>query len=233
MRLPGEHSGPAAPQPKRRGWRSLVRITLFVATFAFICGNLWIAVRAHGRVFHKLEDLPANDVGLVLGTSARAPGGGGNPFFANRIAAAAQLYHAGKVKHLLLSGDNRRAGNDEPTDMRNLLMKHGVPETATTLDYAGFRTLDSFARARAVFGVTKLTIITDDFHVDRALLLARHYGIDAIAFPSKPVPFEWSKKTRLREVGARGKALLDLYVLRTRPHFLGPPVALPVETSRP
>lgn len=198
-----------------------------------VLANVWIELRAWGRVHSHLEDLPPNDVGLVLGTSARTRGGWQNPFFANRIAAAAKLYHAGKVKHLLLSGDNRFVGNDEPTDMRAALAKLGVPETATTLDYAGFRTLDSLARAKGVFGVTKLTIITDDFHVERALLLARHYGIDADAFPSKPVPFKWSKKTRLREVGARCKALLDLYVLRTKPHFLGPPVQLPLSGAEP
>ena len=224
---------PAAPlQPKRRWCRRLFRLSFILGALAFICGNLWIALRAHSRVFVNLEELPSNDVGLVLGTSARGPAGWENPFFANRIAAAAELYRAGKVKHLLLSGDNRRVDNDEPTDMRKALAKHGVPESATTLDYAGFRTLDSLARAKEVFGLTKLTIITDDFHVERALLLARHYGIDATAYPSKPVAFKWSKKTRLREVGARCKALLDLYVLRTKPHFLGAPVTVPREHSQ-
>ena len=221
----------AAPQPKRLLWR-LFRLSLIAGALAFICGNLWIAIRAHGRVFTAVEELPPNEIGLVLGTSARGPAGWENPFFANRIAAAAELYRAGKVKHLILSGDNRRIGNDEPTDMRNALAKHGVPASATTLDYAGFRTLDSVARAQEVFDVGKLTIITDDFHVERALLLARHYGIDAVAFPSKPVPVRWSKKTRLREVAARCKALLDLYVLRTKPHFRGPPITLPLENSQ-
>jgi SanA protein len=211
----------------RRMWRWLFRASLTLGTLAFICGNLWIALRAQGRVFADVAEMPPNDVGLVLGTS-RGPAGWRNPFFANRIAAAAELYRAGKVKHLLLSGDNRRPSNDEPTDMRKALQKHGVPESATTLDAAGFRTLDSFARAKEVFGMTKLTIITDDFHVERALLLARHYGIDAIAFPSKPVPLKWAKKTRLREVAARCKALLDIYVLRTKPHFLGPRITLPL-----
>ena len=218
----------AAAQPTRAAWRSLLRWALHLGALAFVGGNLWIAIRAHGRVFTNLADLPPNDVGLVLGTSARGPSGWENPFFANRIAAAADLYRAGKVKHLVLSGDNREVGNDEPTDMRKALAKHGVPESATTLDYAGFRTLDSFARAKGVFGVQRVTIISDDFHLERALLLARHYGIDAIAYPSKPVPLKWSRKTRLREVGARGKALLDLYVLHTKPHFMGPPIRLPV-----
>jgi SanA protein len=144
------------------------------------------------------------------------------------MAAAAELYRAGKVRHLLLSGDNRTADYDEPTTMRDALVKLGVPERAMTLDYAGFRTLDSFARAKAVFGVDRLTLVTDDFHCPRAVLLARHFGIDAVAYQSKPVRWQWSKKTRLREVGAQLKALLDLYVLRTKPRFLGPRIELPV-----
>lgn len=199
----------------------------YAAAFAFALGNLWIETRAQGRVFSNVEEVPVNTIGLVLGTSHKLKSGSENPFFAGRIAAAAELFRAGKVRHLLLSGDNRTASNDEPTDMRRALAEHGVPESATTLDYAGFRTLDSVARAEAVFGVKMLTIVTDDFHAPRAVLLARHFGIEAQAFCSKPVPGRWSKKTRIREIGARCKALLDLYILRTQPHFLGERVLLP------
>ena len=190
-------------------------------------GNLWIELRARGRVFRSLDNVPAGEVALVLGTSRWLNGGYENPFFAGRIAAAAELYRAGKVRHLLLSGDNHIARYDEPTEMRAALLEKGVPESAVTLDYAGFRTLDSFARARHVFGLMRVMIVTDDFHAARAVMLARHFGIDAEAYCSQPVPMKWSKKSRLREVGARCKALLDLYVLGTQPRFLGPPVALP------
>ena len=216
--------GPA----KTSGFGRLFRALVYVGAFAFVLGNLWIVVRAHGRVFSDVADVPKNDVALILGTSARLRGGYQNPFFAGRMAAAAELYRAGKVRHLLLSGDNRTADYDEPTTMRDALVKLGVPERAMTLDYAGFRTLDSFARAKEVFGVDRLTLVTDDFHCPRAVLLARHFGIDAVAYQSKPVRWQWSKKTRLREVGAQLKALLDLYVLRTKPRFLGPRIELPV-----
>ena len=205
-----------------------LRAIAYVAGFAFCLGNLWIETRALRRVFTDVEDVPAREVGLVLGTSRWLSSGHENPFFAGRIAAAAELYRGGNVRHLLLSGDNRHVSNDEPTDMRRALAEHGIPESATTLDYAGFRTLDSFARAKAVFGVDRLTLITDDFHAARSVLLARHFGVDAQAFCSKPVPAKWSKKTRVREIGARCKALLDLYVLRTKPHFLGERVHLPM-----
>ena len=219
---------PGAPQ-NARPWRRRFRAVAYAGAFAFVLGNLWIVLRAHGRVFANAADVPSNDVALVLGTSARLKSGGDNPFFAGRMAAAAELYRAGKIRHLILSGDNREARYDEPTSMRDALGKLGVPADAVTLDYAGFRTLDSFARAKKVFGVDRLTVVTDDFHSPRAVLLARHFGIDAYAYHSKPVPMRWSTKTRIREIAARFRALLDLYLLRTKPHFLGPRIELPLD----
>lgn len=200
---------------------------LLLGAVPAIGGNLWITLRAHGRVFSRFNDVPVNDVALVLGTSSRTRGGHRNPFFAGRISAAAELFRAGKVRHLLLSGDNGTVRYDEASEMRRALVKEGVPESAMTLDYAGFRTLDSVARAHDVFGLARVTIVTDDFHAERSVLLARHFGIDAQVFCSRPVPLRWSKKTRLREIAARLKALLDLYVLRTKPHFLGERITLP------
>lgn len=207
--------------------RLLLGGLFMVSVLTFLGADLWIAIRTQGRVFSKLADVPLNEIGLVLGTSSRTSGNYQNPFFAGRIAAAAELYRAGKVRHFILSGDNSEANYNEPSDMRDALLKAGVPESAMTLDYAGFRTLDSFARAREVFGVTRVTIVTDDFHTERAVLLARHFGIDACAYHSAPVPLQYSQKTRLREIAARGNALLDLYVLHTKPHFLGPKIDLP------
>jgi len=106
--------------------------------------------------------------------------------------------------------------------MKQAVMALGVPESAITLDYAGFRTLDSVVRAREVFGQQKLTIITDEFHAYRAVFLARQYGIDAVAYCSAEVPMSRSAEARIREYGARVKAVLDLFVLHTRPRFLGP-----------
>lgn len=215
----------------RRARRSSLRWFVggaVVALCVLVLGNIWIEIRAAGRIYSDCARLSSSDVGLVLGTSRRLHGGYANPFFAGRMAAAVELYRARKVRHLILSGDNHSAGYDEPSDMRDALLEEGIPQDAMTLDYAGFRTLDSLARAKEVFGLNKLAIVTDDFHAARAIFLARHFGIDARACTSTPVKLRWSLKTRMRDVGARMKALLDVYILRTRPHFLGPKIELPV-----
>jgi SanA protein len=151
-----------------------------------------------------------------------------NPHFVHRIDAAVELYRAGKVKHLLVSGDNHKHGYDEPTDMKKALLERGVPESAITLDYAGFRTLDSVVRAKKVFGQDCLVIVSEPFHNARALFLCRHYGIDAVAFNAEPVSTRISRWAHLREYLARVKAVLDLYVFRSRPKFLGEKVPIGV-----
>ena len=200
-----------------------------VITLAVVGCVLLIHRTGEARVYDDPTQLPINDVGLVLGTSKESGGPGRpNPHFYNRIEAAAALYRAGRVKVLLVSGDNGTRGYDEPADMRTALLERGVPAKAITLDDAGFRTLDSVVRAKEVFGQRRLTIITDRFHAYRALFLARHYGIDAVAFPSAEVEVRWSMKARTREWFADTKACLDLYVLHTQPRFLGPPIAVNV-----
>lgn len=222
-------AAPVTRTPSRLA--QLVRWSVIVGAAFIVAGNLWIEVRSRGRIFSRLADVQPTETALVLGTSNRLRGGHANPFFVGRINAAAELYRAGKVRRLLLSGDNRVAGYDEPSNMRQALLAKGVPEAATELDYAGFRTLDSMARAKNVFRVTRVTIVTDDFHAARSILLARHFGLDAQAYTSS-VRWRWSKKTRLREIGARAKALLDLYLLRTQPHFVAVAAVLKPPAAR-
>ena len=200
-----------------------------LAVAAMLGASSWIRHAASGRIFDDPARLPANDVGLVLGTSRfSGPRRDRNPHFDNRMDAAASLYRAGRVKHLLLSGNHTTRGYDEPADMRAALLALGVPADAMTLDDAGFRTLDSVVRARQVFGQRRLTIITDRFHTYRAVFLARCQGIEAVAFPSREVPVRSSLKSRAREYLADVRACLDLYVLRTRPRFLGDPISVRV-----
>jgi SanA protein len=216
--------------PRRLLWIGLCAFALTVG--ACLAANSWICSAASGRIITDAAPLPFNEVGLVLGTSkfsgARAYP---NPFFEGRMNAAARLFHAGKVRHLLVSGDNDRKTYDEPSWMRDALVARGVPAEAITLDYAGFRTLDSVVRAEAVFGLKRFTIITDDFHEPRSVFLARSRGLDVVGFPSDPVPWIWSKKARARELISRVRACLDVYVLHTNPKFFGPRVVIRVATA--
>jgi len=179
-----------------------------------------------GRLYRSVQTVPANEVGLVLGTARATRKGNPNLHFNQRIEAAAALYQAGKVRHLLVSGDNHIASYDEPTDMRDALVAAGVPTNAITCDYAGFRTLDSVVRANSVFGLKKFTIVTEEFHCPRALWIAQQHGLNAVAFAAPDLGARWSLRVKARESLARVLCGLDLYVLNRRPHFPGPPAPL-------
>jgi len=131
------------------------------------------------------------------------------------------------VRAVLVSGDNATPHYNEPWTMRRDLIAHGVPAAYVTLDYAGFRTLDSVLRAQAVFGQDRLVLVSQRFHAARALLIARHAGIEATAFAAADPPGGRYLRVRLREVFARAVAVLDLLTGRG-PRFLGDSEAVPL-----
>ncbi len=189
-------------------------------------GHLCIRQAAAGRLYDSLENTPARPAALVLGCARTLPSGRGNLYFRYRINAAAALYRAGKADFLIVSGDNHREGYDEPTEMRDALVAAGVPEERIYRDYAGFRTLDSVVRAREIFSQTSLTIVSQPFHNERAIFIAREHGIDAIGFNARDVSARGGMRTRLREHLARIRTVLDVWVLDSSPRFLGPRIAL-------
>ena len=205
--------------------RRAIVLLLAIATpvLAFLTCDVLIGASNSGRLYTSVDAVPPQDVALVLGASPTVSGGRENLYFRNRIAAAADLYHAGKIRRILVSGDNHIASYDEPTAMRDALIAQGIPAAAITLDYAGFRTLDSVLRARDVFGLSRFIIISQEFHDRRALYIAASRGIDATAFVAADVPVNVALKTRLRETLARTRAVLDVALLNTKPHFPGPP----------
>jgi SanA protein len=168
-------------------------------------------------------------VAVVLGVSARQANGRANLFFLPRMEAASALFKAGKVKALIVSGDNGSQGYDEPTEMKRVLVQMGVPEEWIVCDYAGFRTLDSVVRAKEVFGQSQMIFVSQRFHNVRAIYLARAFGIEAWGLNAADVPVALSVKTFLREKLACVKAVLDVNVLGTRPKFLGEKVAVSLE----
>jgi SanA protein len=127
------------------------------------------------------------------------------------------------VQHIVVSGDNSTEYYDESTAMKEALVLIGVPDSVITLDYAGFRTLDSVVRCKWVFGQSEIIVVSQEFQNERALFIANHYGINAVGFNAKDVPNRYGFKTMLREYLARVKAVLDIYVLNTQPKFPGPP----------
>lgn len=188
----------------------------------------YVSWQAAPYLYADIDNLPDNQIALVLGTSKYVKGGRVNLFFKYRMDAAAELFRSGKIRHILISGDNSIKQYNETREMYRALLDRGVPKDAITLDYAGFRTLDSVIRAQKVFGQNKFTIISQKFHNQRAMFIAKANGIDAIAFNAQEVSRRTSPKTYFREYFARVKALLDVYVLNTQPKFLGEPIEIAI-----
>lgn len=192
-----------------------------------IC-NVWINEQTKNRLYSDVEQIQPKKVALVLGANKYVAGGQINLFFRFRMEAAAKLYHAQKVQHILVSGDNGTRAYNEPIAMQKSLINLGIPAEAITLDYAGFRTLDSVVRANKVFQQNDFIIVSQPFHNKRALFIADYHQIKAVGFNAQDVAHHHSLKTRIREYFAKVKAVLDLYILGTQPKFLGELVDLPV-----
>jgi SanA protein len=195
--------------------------TLLIVLFIVIITNVWVVRSTASSVFDSIEDIPEGRVGLVLGTSHKLMDGTPNPFFEQRIAAAAKLYEQNKIRHIIVSGDNRTKYYNEPHEMQKALIRKGVPSKSITLDYAGLRTLDSVVRSKKIFDQEQLIIITQPFHVYRAIFISNYYGIDALALLIEEPNISFSLRVRVREYIARTLAVFDLYLFKTAPRHLG------------
>lgn len=187
--------------------------------------NFFVVRSTKPFLYDSTESVPTNRVGLVFGT-ARTNNGLPNIFFTRRITAAADLYAAEKVEKILVSGDNGTESYNEPQDMKEALIEKGVPEEDIILDYAGFSTLDSVIRAKEVFGQTSYTVISQRFQNERAVFIGRHHDIEIIGYSTTEIPFRVAPRVYIREYAARVKLVLDLYILRREPKFLGDPITI-------
>jgi len=209
---------------RKRKWILRIVIVLAVgiavAVLAMVSANLRVEARADGRVYDSVEDVPAREYGLLLGTSRLVKGKYRNDYFYKRIRAAAELYQAGKIRKIIVSGDNSRTEYNETGDMKRELVAVGISEDDVLMDYAGFRTLDSVVRARNLYDATEITVISQEFHCERAVYLAAENGIDAIGFAAEDSGLK-SARTRLavREAFARVLAVIDAELLGRKPHF--------------
>jgi SanA protein len=161
-------------------------------------------------IYHNPSKTPYRMVGLVLGTSKILKNGLPNLYFKYRIDATAELFQVGKIKYIIVSGDNSNKYYNEPKDMKEALVSKGIPDTCIILDYAGLRTLDSMLRLEDIFCQTECTVITQQFHAERAIFLGRKNGISVNAYLAKDVDAYSGFKTMLREKLARVKAIVDV-----------------------
>ena len=190
----------------------LIKISVLLLFAGIVGCNLWIVTSTHDRIYASASDIEAQPIALVLGTSKKVAPNTPNRHFNNRIAAAIALFKTGKVDRLLVSGHRASKYYDETRDMIAKLKSAGVPDEAILADNEGVNTIASVRRAEAVFGFDRFVIVSDDFHVARALFIADRLGRDAVAMKSAPVEFENSIRVRLREYFARVKAVMDLYL---------------------
>ena len=201
--------------------KKIILISFLILPFLLVfISNYTIENYSNGKTTNDISKLKNNKVGLVLGTSKVLKDGRINLYFKYRIQAVLKLYNSGKIDFILISGDNGRDNYDEPTDFKEELIKKGIPESKIYLDYAGFRTLDSVIRAKEIFGQTEITIISQEFHNERAIYLAEKNGLKAVGFNAKDVSGKNGIKTNLREYLARTKVFLDI-IFQVKPKFLG------------
>lgn len=209
--------------------KKLLRIALFtvIAFIAIIyfC-NRAVDKAAEGKLYSDVSKIPFNKTGLLLGTAKYLANGRLNYYYHYRIEAAEKLYKAGKIKYIVISGDNSRPEYNEPEMMRNDLVKRGIDSANIYLDYAGFRTFDSMVRLREIFGQDSATVISQPFHNERALYIASKESIAAVGFNAGDVTGGAGAKVQLREKFARVKVFLD-YLFGTEPKFLGEKIILP------
>jgi len=181
-----------------------------------------IAEKSSSYIYSDVTKLPSKKALLLLGTTKYLSSGGINYFYKYRIDATVKLFKAGKVKAIVVSGDNGDKSYDEPTMMHDDLVARGIPSKYITLDYAGFRTLDSIVRAEVIFGLKDYIIVSQRFHLERAIYIAHAKGQKVLGFVAKDFKNTiWAKRMEQRELLARAKAFLDLYVWDREPRFYG------------
>ncbi len=190
----------------------------------------WVNWQNRDAIFTS-ANAPATPVALVLGAGLWRDGSP-TPVLYDRVATAAELYLGGRVQKLLLSGDNRFEDYNEPAAMQRLALELGVPQQDIVLDYAGRRTYDSCYRAREIFGVGQVTVVTQQFHLNRALYLCKSLGVEAVGVTADRRVYRssWLRFWQLRELAATVRAWLDINLLQPQP-VLGEKTPIEVANS--
>ena len=217
-----------APTPRSRWLRRTILallVLLALALLLVVLPTLWVGLRYRDRIYADPAAVPPAPVAIVFGAAVR-PDGQPSMMLADRIDAAVALYREGKVERILMTGDNGQADYDEVTAMKRYAVARGVPADLVNLDYAGFRTYDSCYRARAVFGIDRAILVTQGYHLPRALYLANSFGIDADGLKGGRDHYAGQEYYDAREAAALFATYWEVHVLQPRPRYLGEPVDL-------
>jgi SanA protein len=203
-------------------------IVLSLCIIVLVISRIYSAERAKDQIY-TLENVPEKPVAIIFGAWVD-PHGNPSAMLADRVELGAKLYHAGKVRALLLTGDNHIETYNEPEAMRQYALRLDVPDSALVLDYAGFRTYDSCYRAYVIFRVDQAILVTQAFHLDRALLTCNGLGVDSVGVAADVVRPEGYIQSNLfvsemREFPSSAFALIDLLSDR-KPTFLGDPLPI-------
>ena len=190
---------------------SSIAILVILAIIVALC-NISVDRNAEGRTFSNINDVPTMQTALLLGTNPKTRDGKRpSSFYMARIKATAELYKHGKFKQLIISGD-KREGYDEPQTMRHDLIERGVPDSIITMDGQGYRTLLSMRNIKQHFRVNKMIIISQKWHNERSIFLADKMNIKAVGYNADDVRHPRAIWTHIRELLARVKLFIDLYV---------------------
>jgi SanA protein len=203
----------------------VVLALVLIAGLGLLAFNLIIVRSARSSIAEKMANVPPAPVAIILGAGVR-PDGTPSPMLTDRLETGIRLYKSGKVGRLLLTGQHSTKTYDEVNTMLRYVLARGVPEQYVFTDHAGFNTYDSMYRARDVFKVTTAIVVTQGFHLARAVYTARSLGIDAsgVSADIQHYPTVW--KNVAREWLARTKAYVDLHLLKPKPKFLGPEIPI-------
>lgn len=212
----------------------IFRIFLFLAILAplvILASRLLTGLYSHSRIYSS-EKAPSQRVAIVFGAGLWRDGSP-TPVLRDRVETAAALYFAGKVEKLLMSGDNRFVYYNEPAAMRSYALELGVPDEAIVLDYAGRRTYDTCYRARDIFGVQQAILVTQAFHLPRALYLCNQLGVSAVGVPASQRVYRRSSLFywNMRELPATLIALWEVHVSHPLPVLGNPEPIFPLEAQ--
>lgn len=207
---------------KQKGclWLILIVVLLMASPWLWRGGVKWY----YARHMYETAVSPQKPVAIVYGAEVNG-NGRLSTVLRDRVDTAIELYHSGKVGKLLVSGDNRTVYYDEPGAMRDYAIANGVPAADVQADYAGLRTYDTCYRAKHIFGVENAVLVTQEFHLPRAIFTCRQLGVDAVGVVADKRPYRGARWYELRETGATAVALWD--VIRRNPApILGEPIPI-------